>query len=582
MRRLGSFLRDAWALTRPYWTSEERWRGRLLLGAVVALNLSLVGMTVLLTYWQRAFYNALESRDRGAFLDLLFWWHDADGLPLPGFAWVAAAYILIAVYALYLRQALQIRWRRWLTREYLDRWLDERRAYYRMALTDPVTDNPDQRIADDIRLFVDNTLILGLGLMNSAVTLASFVVVLWGLSGPLTVLGVTIPGYMVWAALLYAVLGTWLAHLIGRPLVPLNFNQQRREADFRYALVRLRENAEGVALYGGEADERRGLLARFHALMENWWGIMVATKRLTFFTAGYTQVAVVFPFVVASPTFFAGRIQLGGLIQTASAFGQVQSALSWFVENYSELAYWRATVERLTGFHRAITAARAAAEVGQGVRTAAEPRESLALDDVTLALPDGRRLIEHAQAEVRPGESVLITGPSGSGKSTLLRAIAGIWPFGEGRVAVPAAARPLFLPQRPYLPLGSLRRAVCYPRDAAEFSDDEIRAALIDAGLPQLADRPDEEDAWDRRLSGGEQQRLALARALLVRPDFLFLDEATASLDPAAEERLYTVLKERLPETAIVSIAHRPAVAKFHARRLRVEGGRLLAGPLPA
>jgi putative ATP-binding cassette transporter len=582
MRRLGSFLRDAWALTRPYWMSEERWCGRLLLGAVVALNLSLVGMTVLLTYWQRAFYNALESRDRGAFLDLLFWWHDADGLPLPGFAWVAAAYILIAVYALYLRQALQIRWRRWLTREYLDRWLDERRAYYRMALTDPVTDNPDQRIADDIRLFVDNTLILGLGLTNSAVTLASFVVVLWGLSGPLTVLGVTIPGYMVWAALLYAVLGTWLAHLIGRPLVPLNFNQQRREADFRYALVRLRENAEGVALYGGEADERRGLLARFHALMENWWGIMVATKRLTFFTAGYTQVAVVFPFVVASPAFFAGRIQLGGLIQTASAFGQVQSALSWFVENYSELAYWRATVERLTGFHRAITAARAAAEAGQGVRTAAEPRESLALDDVTLALPDGRRLMEHAQAEVRPGESVLITGPSGSGKSTLFRAIAGSWPFGEGRVAVPAAARPLFLPQRPYLPLGSLRRAVCYPRDAAEFSDDEIRAALIDAGLPQLADRLDEEDAWDRRLSGGEQQRLALARALLVRPDFLFLDEATASLDPAAEERLYTVLKERLPETAIVSIAHRPAVAKFHARRLRVEGGRLLAGPLPA
>jgi putative ATP-binding cassette transporter len=582
MRRLGSFLRDAWALTRPYWTSEERWRGRLLLGAVVALNLSLVGMTVLLTYWQRAFYNALESRDRGAFLDLLFWWHDADGLPLPGFAWVAAAYILIAVYALYLRQALQIRWRRWLTREYLDRWLDERRAYYRMALTDPVTDNPDQRIADDIRLFVDNTLILGLGLMNSAVTLASFVVVLWGLSGPLTVLGVTIPGYMVWAALLYAVLGTWLAHLIGRPLVPLNFNQQRREADFRYALVRLRENAEGVALYGGEADERRGLLARFHALMENWWGIMVATKRLTFFTAGYTQVAVVFPFVVASPAFFAGRIQLGGLIQTASAFGQVQSALSWFVENYSELAYWRATVERLTGFHRAITAARAAAEAGQGVRTAAEPRESLALHDVTLALPDGRRLMEHAQVEVRPAESVLITGPSGSGKSTLFRAIAGIWPFGEGRVAVPAAARPLFLPQRPYFPLGSLRRAVCYPRDAAEFSDDEIRAALTDAGLPQLADRLDEEDAWDRRLSGGEQQRLALARALLVRPDFLFLDEATASLDPAAEERLYMVLKERLPEAAIVSIAHRPAVAKFHARRLRVEGGRLLAGPLPA
>ena len=348
MRRIGPFLRDAWALARPYWQGEDRWRGRLLLAAVVALNLALVGMAVLLSYWQRAFYDALEARDQQAFVELLFWGRKAEGLPLPGFAWVAAAYILAAVYALYLRQALQIRWRRWLTRRYLDRWLD-RRAYYRMALADPATDNPDQRIADDVRLFVDSTLALGLGLMNSAVTLFSFVFVLWGLSGPLTVLGLTIPGYMVWAALLYAVLGMWLAHLIGRPLIGLSFSQRRAEADLRYALVRLRENAEGVALYAGEADEKRGLLARFHALVENWRGIMAATKRLTFFTAGYAQVAAVFPIVVAAPAYFAGRIHLGGLIQTSSAFGQVQGALSWFVDNYSALADWRATVERLPG-----------------------------------------------------------------------------------------------------------------------------------------------------------------------------------------------------------------------------------------
>jgi len=574
MQRLGSFLSDAWALAAPFWRSEERWRARLLLGVVIAQNLSLVGMSVLLSYWNREFFNTLQEKDAEAFWALLFWRRQTDSGPMPGFVFVAALYILIAVYQLYLRQALQIRWRRWMTKEMLERWLAER-AYYRVALTDPGTDNPDQRIAEDLRMFVDDTLALGLGLMRSVVTLFSFIIVLWGLSGPAMLFGISIPGYMVWVALAYAVVGTWLAHLIGRSLIRLNFNQQRVEADFRYALMRFRENAEGIALYGGEADERRGLLHRFRALVENWWAIMVATKRLTFFTAGYSQVAIVFPFVVAAPGFFSGRIPLGGLTQTANAFGEVQGALSWIVDNYAGLTEWRATVSRITGFRAAIIRAQSAEG---GIQATSEPRPDLALEDMTLALPDGRVLLTGADASIAPGEAVLIAGPSGSGKSTLFRAIAGIWPFGSGRVRVPEGASVLFLPQRPYLPLGSLRRVLCYPRDAAAFEDAEVRAALEDAGLGHLAPRLDEEDAWDRRLSGGEQQRVALARALLLKPDWLFLDEATASLDPEAEARFYGLLKERLPATTLVSIAHRPAVAQYHQRALRVRDGRLVAG----
>jgi putative ATP-binding cassette transporter len=575
MRRIGFFLRDAWALARPYWVSDERGRGLLLLGAVVALNLSLVGMTVVLTYWQRAFYNTLEQKDAATFWSLLFLGGEAEGTWFPGFTVVAAAYILIAVYQLYLRQALQIRWRRWLTREYLDDWL-AKRAYYRIALTDPGTDNPDQRIADDIRLFVDDTLSLGLGLMNSVVTLFSFILVLWSLSGPLEVLGVSIPGYMVWVALLYSVIGTWLAHLIGRPLIKLNFLQQRVEADFRYALVRLRDNVEGVALHGGEADEKRGLNVRFTALMTNWWGIMTATKRLTFFTAGFGQVASIFPIVVAAPAYFAGRIPLGGLIQTSSAFGQVQGAMSWFVDNYARLTEWRATVERLTGFRAAIAAAQAATG---GITASEGDAPAVEMQDVTLTLPDGRVLLQGAALRLERSEAVLLSGNSGSGKSTLFRALAGIWPFGSGQVRLPVGARALFLPQRPYIPLGTLRRAVCYPLDAAAVPEAEIAAALQAVGLPHLVARLDEEDAWDRRLSGGEQQRLAFARALLVKPDFLFLDEATASLDPAAEAALYGLVETALPGVAVLSIAHRPAVARFHGRALRVEDGKLVAAP---
>jgi putative ATP-binding cassette transporter len=557
-----AFLRDLWALTRPYWHSEERWMARGLLAAVVGLNLGLVYINVQINYWQNDFYNSLQDRDIDAFYELLL-----------RFSLLAAAYIATAVYQLYLNQMLQIRWRRWLTDGYLEAWTSERN-YYRMQLTDPGTDNPDQRIAEDLALFVDKTLNLTLGLLSAVVTLASFVTILWTLSGALRfTLGgteVSIPGYMVLAALVYAAVGTWLAHLIGYPLAGLNFDQQKFEANFRFSLVRFRENAEGIAIYGGEGDELRGLRRRFRDIVDNWWAIMRRQKKLMWFQSGYGQVAIIFPYVVAAPRYFSGAISLGGLMQTASAFGQVQDALSWFVSAYVQLAQWKATVDRLTSFRAATARARADSRShGIALERAAD---ALAARNVELCLPDGRRLLEPFDATVHAGETVLVTGPSGSGKSTLFRAIAGIWPFGSGSVAKPAA-RVLFLPQKPYLTIGTLREQLSYPAAPDAFDDDAYRAALEDCGLARFAGRLDEQQHWAQVLSPGEQQRIAFARTLLHRPQWLFLDEATSSLDEESEARLYRLLKEKLPGTTVVSIGHRPTLARFHDRRWRIEPG---------
>jgi vitamin B12/bleomycin/antimicrobial peptide transport system ATP-binding/permease protein len=585
MKNIGSFMRDVWHLSRPYFRSEERWSAWVLLLSIIGLNLAMVGMNVVLNFWNRRFFNALQAHDFPAFMQLLFTWQPSPngGLPMPGFTEVVTIYILVFVYATYLNQWLQIRWRRWLTGRFLNEWLADR-AYYRISLTTDEqaigTDNPDQRISDDLRDFVSVTLSLGVDFLSNLVSIASFVGILWSLSGDLTLWGITIPGYMVWVALVYAVVGTWLTHLVGRPLVGLRFRQQRVEADFRYALVRLRENTEGVALYGGEAEEKGNLVDRFGNVITNWWAIMVRTKKLNALVSGYGQIAIIFPFVVAAPRYFSGQIQLGGLTQTAGAFGQVQGSLSWFVNAYATLAQWRAIVERLTTFHRAIVLARAAAGHAEaGARAAAPSGPALTattdgtvrLEDLTLDLPRGEPLMAHATMEFQPGVSVVVTGRSGSGKSTLFRALAGIWPFGGGHVARPPAERCLFLPQRPYIPLGTLRHVVTYPLPPQAVPRDAVAAALTDVGLDGLVEHLDQDRNWPQVLSGGEQQRLALARALLVKPDWLFLDEATASLDPEAEAALYQLLKKRLPETTIVSIAHRPAVAAFHDKRLVLE-----------
>ena len=568
MLGIRSFLRDAWRLSRPYYRSEEKWSAWGLLLSIVALRLLLVGMTVILSFWNREFFNSLQDKDFTAFWELLFIYRRTPSGFMPGFCEIAAVYILVAVYFTYLSQWLQIRWRRWLTVRFLDEWLADR-AYYRISLTTDRaavgTDNPDQRIAEDIRDFVDSTLTLGISLLANIVTLVSFLGILWSLSGNMTLFGIAIPGYMVWVALIYAVVGTWLTHLVGRPLASLRFRQQRVEADFRYSLVRVRENMEGIALYSGEAEEKGLLGHRFGGVIGNWWAIMQRTKMLNALTAGYEQVAVVFPFIVAAPRFFSGQIPLGGLTQTAGAFGRVQDALSWFISRYPDLAQWHAIVERLTTFHRAIVAARAA--FGTGLTLTDTPDPSVQLRDATIELPNGMKLLTDTDLVLQRGQSVVLTGPSGAGKSTLFRALAGIWPFGHGSVQRPIE-RCLFLPQRPYIPLGSLRHVVTYPYPPGDFSREEIAHALTDAGLAQLAPRLDHDENWAQQLSGGEQQRVAMARALLAKPDWLFLDEATASLDPEAEADLYRTLKARLPNTTLVSIAHRPSVAAFHDRRM--------------
>jgi putative ATP-binding cassette transporter len=562
-----STLATIWRLASPYFRSEDCRAGRALLIAVVAIELSIVGINVLINQWNNRFYNALQERDWDTFVsELLF------------FCALAGAYIVLAVYQLYLNQWLLIRWRQWMTKAYLSDWLDGGN-HYRMQLLGDAADNPDQRIAEDINLFIEKGLYLGLGLLGSVVTLGSFVVILWVLSAsaPFTLFGINwgIPGYLVWAALFYAIVGTAITHWIGRALIPLNFTQQRYEADFRFNLVRLRENSEQVALLKGEAAENHRLLERFGRLVNNWLLIMGRTKRLTFFTAGYSQASVIFPFVVVSPAYFAGLFQLGGLMQTASAFNSVQGALSFFASStvYRQLAEWRAVIQRLDGFALAAMAARAAADTPPmvEVRTTEAERPAVGLDDLAVNLPSGVPLVAADDIVVSGGERVLLTGPSGSGKSTLFRAIAGIWPFGSGRVLVPRGARLMMLPQRPYFPLGTLAAAVSYPAEPGAFERDRLAEAVSAVGLPTLAPRLDEEAHWNRMLSQGEQQRLALARALLQAPDFLFLDEATASLDETSEAALYRLMQERLPRATIVSIGHRSTLIAFHRRRLAIE-----------
>ena len=558
-------LRRVGRLAAPYFRSEEKWKARALLAGVVALNLGTVYVSVLINDWSRVFYDALQAKN-----EPVFW------TQLLRFTYIAMAGIFVAVSKFYLTQLLQVRWRAWMTRSYLTRWLANR-TFYRLELAryahpagtarDPAhPDNPDQRIQEDLQLFTDYTVTLSMGVLNSVVTLVTFIGILWGLSGPFSFgLGgqdFTIPGFMVWIALIYCVAGTAITHFIGRPLIGLNFRQQRYEADFRHHLIRVREYSEAIALDKGETVEHAQLDTRFSSVLRNYLSLIRQQKNLVAFTASFGQLAVVFPFFVAAPRFFSGAIQFGELMQITRAFSTVQEALSWLVENYDRVAVWRATADRLTTFDDAMRLHEApdAALVRHSDST-------LHSNDLDLSLPDGTRLLTGATFAIQPGDSVLLQGPSGSGKSTLFRTFAGIWPFAQGEVSVPDNT--MFIPQRPYVPDGLLRDALAYPNTASDFSDEALRQALTDALLPQLAGRLDDQDAWSQKLSGGEQQRLAIARVLLRKPAWLFADEATSALDAEAEGILYRRLVASVKEAggAMVSIAHRASVGDFHAQR---------------
>jgi len=569
VNRFISTIATIWRLSAPYFRSEDRWPGRILLAAVIAIELSLVGLQVVLNLWYNRFYNTLQDHDWNAFVSAILF-----------FCALAAAYTVLAVYQLYLNQWLQIRWRRWMTQAYLRQWLNTAN-HYRMQLLGDAADNPDQRIAEDIKMFIDSgsgvgIMPIGLGLLNSIVTLCSFVIILWRLSeaAPLTLFGLAIHGYLVWAAVLYAAAGTALTHLIGKPLIPLSFQQQRFEADFRFNLVRTRENAEQIAALRGEAAERERHLDRFGHVAGNWLALMQRQKKLTFFTASYAQASQIFPYVMVSPAYFSGAMQLGGLMQTASAFNSVQSALSYFVNAYRSLAEFRAVITRLCGFEEAITAGREVSSTPPSVEVVPlAPRDghsTFAIDRLEVRLPNGAPMVAAEHVTFPAGERVLVTGPSGAGKSTLFRAVAGIWPFGSGRIMVPSGAKVMLLPPRPYFPIAPLAVAVGYPAKAGTFEDARVAEALVAVGLPELALRLSEEAHWNRMLSLGEQQRLAIARALLHAPDYLFLDEATASLDEAAEAKLYRLLQERLKGTTIISIGHRSTLGAFHNRRVEL------------
>lgn len=560
-------LSRVWALSLPYFKSEEKWRARALLGACVGLNLGMVYMMVLLNDWNRVFYDALQNRNAEVF------WHQ-----LGVFAMLATCFIIVAVYRFYLTQLLELLWRAWMTRDYLQRWLNGHVFYQVELQSQNGTDNPDQRIQEDVQQFTADTVGLSLGLLDASVTLLSFVGILWSLSGGFSfdVAGETynIPGFMVWMALAYALAGSLIGHFIGRSMASLNFAQQRYEADFRHHLIRVREYSEAIALDRGSVVERASLQERFKLVLDNFMRLLRVQKRYTWFNSGYGQAAVVFPMLVASPRYFSGAIQLGELMQISSAFGQVQESLSWFISNYSRLASWQATTLRLTTFQDQM---QSVANQQRANHAVPDDLNTLHTTPLTISLPNGEVLLRHTSLNAQAGDTVLIHGPSGCGKSTLMRVLAGIWPYVSsptqdrhgnpidyGPIMLPA--NHVFMPQRPYFPQGTLRQALAYPHSWDTYTDEALKNALYDALLPHLVDELDTAGQWTQQLSGGEQQRLAIARVLLKQPAWIFADEATSALDEASEKVLYEKLLNlvRAQNGGLISIAHRASVSSYH------------------
>ena len=538
--------------------------GQRLVALSIFITFTQVALQLRLNFWYRDLFNSLQEYKPDEFWYQLIWI----------FGPLATVWVIVGMLDVFVDSALLIRWRTWLTRSLYERWLDGG-THYRIPFTGEEADNPDQRIQSDVELFIRQTMALSIRLLSQAATLVSFMVILWSLSRDfvLPFTDTVIPGFLFWLVVGYAVIGTWLTHIIGRPLIGLDYRQEQVEADFRFSLARSRVYSEQIALLRGERAENVRLWGLFLSVVSNYIDIIYRRIKLGSFTLTYSQISVVFPYILAAPSYFLKKITLGQFQQTADAFSSVQSALSFFISSYTTLASYKANTNRISSFRRAMTKAEALASASGGLVQGNDTGNDVAAKGLVLALPDGREIVNAASLALPKGKTTLVTGPSGSGKSTLFRAIAGIWPFGKGRVDVPAGQSALLLPQRPYIPLGTLRGAVSYPNTSDRFTDEAIRAALEAAQLPQLVDELDRVDAWDQRLSGGEQQRLAIARAILAKPDWLFLDESTAALDEKSEAGIYRTLREKLPGTTIVSIGHRSTLNALHDRRVEMQPG---------
>lgn len=550
-------VRETLRIALPYFRSEERWVACGLLAAAVSAQLALVGLAVAENYWRNAFFQTLQEKSWPGFVQQ-FWVYVAIGI----------GFILATVYQRYLIQWLTIRWRRWLTARYLDDWLDGP-VHYRAMIKPDNIDNPDQRVAEDVRQFIDTTLSLTVGLLGAIARLFSFVAVLWALSQivPITLFGetYTVPGYLVWAALIYAVLGSVVTHWIGRALIPLDYEQERREANFRFAFVRLRENAESVAMLRGEPSEKQELLARFLAIMQNWYCLMAQQQWVGLFTGSYRRFSLYFPYFAMSPLYFGGSMQLGAFMQSGSAFNEVRDSFSYFISSYLKIAELSAIVQRLSQFDAAIVAARSHAPQSDSISP-----DALRVERLVVTAPNMTSIAALDDLNVAPGEAVLITGASGAGKTSLLRAFAGIWPYATGRVQV-SATTVLALPQLPYIPLGSLRRALCYPLGTDTHGDAELKSALLEVGLGDLRGSLDDIVPWDKTLSVGEQQRLSLARAILFKPELLLLDEATSALDEQSEIELHELVRMRLPRATLLAVSHRQALSRVYDRTVEIK-----------
>lgn len=566
------FIAGLFHLITPYWNSEEKKSARLYLAGIITLTIAAVYMTLLLNEWFNSFYSALQNYDSGAVYSGLL-----------RFTGLAFAHIAFAVYSYYLQQRLALRWRKWMTKNYLAKWTGQQ-MYYRLEMFSQGTaDNPDQRISEDINLFTARTLSFMSGLLRSATTIVCFIFVLWNLSEVLSFTAAGqefhIYGYLVWTALAYSVLGTWITHKVGHRLVSLNYLQQKLEADFRFSMVRLRETAESVAFYNGAAKEEAFLSNRFMTLLRNTLFIIKKQKQLSWLTNSYAQIAIIFPFVVAVPRYLSQNISLGGLMQIANCFGKVQDAMSYFVDVYASLAEWQSCAERLLSFDKHIAAIEKETEEKSGSLVREETPDRLRLTDVTISVPAidenkrTREIISSASCTIRLGEHVILKGPSGSGKSTLLRTLAGFWPYVKGHISMPAPSEMMFIPQKPYIPMGTSAEAASYPLETAD--KELLFPLLMECGLSHLMEKPDTEADWSHILSLGEQQKLAFVRVFLRKPKWVFLDEATSAMDEETEEKMYRLLTA-LPGTTVISIGHRSTLDKWHNRVLRIENGKLI------